>query len=73
MHRPKMHLVDYVFEKLDLDRTKYVFSDDKFKRPEELHYLKGDSSKARTQLGWKPSYTFESMLDEMNELIKCSD
>jgi GDPmannose 4,6-dehydratase len=58
-------LVNYVFEKLELDRTKYVFSDEKFKRPEELHYLKGDSSKARTTLGWAPTYTFESMLDEM--------
>ena len=34
-------------------------------RPEELKYLKGDSSKARKQLGWQPEYTFESMIDEM--------
>lgn len=59
------HLVDYVFTKLDLDRNAYVFSDDKFKRPEELDYLRGDSTKARTKLGWMPTYTFESMLDEM--------
>jgi GDPmannose 4,6-dehydratase len=36
-------------------------------RPEELKYLKGDSTKARTILGWTPSYTFGSMLDEMIE------
>ena len=34
-------------------------------RPEELKYLKGDSSKARKTLGWKPDYTFETMLEEM--------
>jgi GDPmannose 4,6-dehydratase len=39
----------------------------KFTRPEELDYLKGDSTKIRTQLGWNPEYTFETMLDEMIE------
>ena len=34
-------------------------------RPEELRYLKGDSSEIRNVLGWKPRYTFERMLDEM--------
>jgi GDPmannose 4,6-dehydratase len=58
-------MVEYVFSKLDLDYTKYVLQDEKFKRPEELDYLKGDSTKIRTELNWKPEYTFESMLDEM--------
>lgn len=60
-------LVDYVFTKLNLDREKYVISDQKFIRPEELDFLRGDSSKARTVLGWEPKYTFESLLDEMIE------
>lgn len=34
-------------------------------RPEELEYLKGNSSKIRNELYWKPEYTFETMLDEM--------
>jgi GDPmannose 4,6-dehydratase len=34
-------------------------------RPEELKVLKGDSSKIRNELGWKPTYTFETLLDEM--------
>jgi GDPmannose 4,6-dehydratase len=58
-------LVEYVFNKLNLDIKKYVKTDKKFERPEELHYLKGDSTKARTILGWKTEYTFESMIDEM--------
>jgi GDPmannose 4,6-dehydratase len=60
-------LVNYVFDKLDLDSKKYVKTDAKFERAEELHYLRGDSSKARTKLGWEPEYTFETMLDEMIE------
>ena len=60
-------MVEYVFKKLDLDYTKYVTQHQKFTRPEELDYLKGDSTKIRTQLGWEPEYTFEMMLDEMIE------
>ncbi len=58
-------LVKYVFGKLDLDWRNYVVQDEKFLRPEELNDLKGDSSKLRKVTGWKPKYTFESMLDEM--------
>jgi GDPmannose 4,6-dehydratase len=60
-------LVEYVFGKLDLNWVDYVKSDEKFLRPEELHNLKGDSTKLRMITGWKPTYTFHSMLDEMIE------
>jgi GDPmannose 4,6-dehydratase len=60
-------MVEYVFEKLDLDYKKYVVQNSKFFRSEELEYLKGDSTKIREKLGWKPEYTFETMLDEMIE------
>jgi GDPmannose 4,6-dehydratase len=60
-------MVEYVFEKLDLDYKKYVTQNSKFFRSEELEYLKGDSTKIREKLGWKPEYTFETMLDEMIE------
>lgn len=60
-------MVDYVFDKLELDTKKYVSQNNKFIRPEELDYLRGDSTKIRKVLGWKPEYTFESMLDEMIE------
>jgi GDPmannose 4,6-dehydratase len=59
------NMVDYVFNKLGLDPKMYVSQNQQYLRPEELKYLKGDSTKARTMLGWKPEYTFESMLDEM--------
>jgi len=58
-------LVEYVFGKLDLNWRDYVKMDQKFLRPEELEDLKGDSSKLRRETGWEPTYTFETMLDEM--------
>ena len=60
-------LCEYVFGKLELEWQKYVKQDEKFLRPEELHNLKGDSSKLIKATGWYHDYTFESMLDEMIE------
>jgi GDPmannose 4,6-dehydratase len=60
-------LCEYVFSKLKLNWKEYIKIDEKFLRPEELYNLKGDSSKLREVTGWKPEYTFESMLDEMIE------
>lgn len=60
-------LCQYVFNSLGMNYTDYVVQDSKFLRPEELDHLKGDSSKLRINTGWKPKYTFESMLDEMIE------
>jgi GDPmannose 4,6-dehydratase len=60
-------LTKYVFEKLGMDYLNFVTQNQSFIRPEELKYLKGDSTRTREILGWKPEYTFESMLDEMIE------
>lgn len=59
-------MVQYVFGKLDLPWVAFVHTNDKYKRAEELAYLKGDAARIRG-LGWEPEYTFESMLDEMIE------
>jgi GDPmannose 4,6-dehydratase len=58
-------LTKYVFNKMHLDYKEHVEFDEKFLRPEELNVLKGDSSPIRQELGWKPEYTFEQMIDEM--------
>ncbi len=58
-------LIEYVFGKLGMEWESLVYQDEKYFRPEELHDLKGDSSKLRSATGWKPVYTFETMLDEM--------
>ena len=58
-------LCEYVFNKLGLNYEDYVKLDMKFLRPEELTDLKGDPTKLMKATGWKPTYTFETMLDEM--------
>jgi len=58
-------LCDYTFKSLGMNYEDYVVQNQKFIRPEELKYLRGDSSETRELLGWKPKYTFESMIDEM--------
>jgi GDPmannose 4,6-dehydratase len=57
-------MCDYVFSKLGLDYKDYIVQNQKFLRPEELKYLKGDSSRIRA-LGWQPEYTFETLMDDM--------
>jgi GDPmannose 4,6-dehydratase len=57
-------VVEYVFNRLGLRRNKYCNIKDELKRPNELPYLKGDSSRIRS-LGWKPEYNFQLLLDEM--------
>jgi GDPmannose 4,6-dehydratase len=58
-------LCEYVFAQLDLDYNDYVIQDAKFLRPQELKYLRGDATRIKTELGWSPTYTFETLLDEM--------
>jgi GDPmannose 4,6-dehydratase len=60
-------LLELVFSRLDLNYQDYVIQDPKFMRPEELQYLRGDATKIKTELGWKPETTFEEMIDEMLE------
>lgn len=60
-----LELVEYVFEKLELNWKDFIKQDIKFMRPEELNDLKGDCSKLKNTTGWNPEYTFETMLDEM--------
>jgi GDPmannose 4,6-dehydratase len=42
-----------------------VAIDPSYFRPTEVELLIGDSSKAKTKLGWKPKYTLKSMIAEM--------
>ena len=58
-------LVNVVFSYLNLKWEDYVVQNPKYMRPEELKYLKGDCTKAKETFGWKPEYTFESMMHEM--------
>ena len=65
--RSVREMCDVVFKHLDLDYRDYVVQNPKYLRPEELPYLKDDSTKIRTTLGWKPTYTFEELMHEMTD------
>tara|TARA_R110000796_G_scaffold59710_2_gene137841 strand:+ start:3417 stop:4415 length:999 start_codon:yes stop_codon:yes gene_type:complete len=58
-------MCDIVFKYLGLNYKDYVTQNPKYLRPEELPYLKGDSTKAREMLNWETTYTFEEMMHEM--------
>ena len=58
-------MCEIVFDHLGLDTNDYVKQNSAYMRPEELPYLKGDSTKIRETLGWKPKYTFKEMMVEM--------
>lgn len=60
-------MTDYVFSKLGLDYREFVTQNPIFFRPEELPYLRGDSTKLRNTFNWTPEYTFETLMDEMIE------
>jgi len=42
-----------------------IFISSNYFRPTEVDILIGDSSKAKTELGWNPSYTFDEIIKEM--------
>ena len=58
-------LVEVAFQHVGLDWEKYVKIDPKFYRPAEVDLLLGDSTKARTELGWKPEVGFQQLVEMM--------
>jgi GDPmannose 4,6-dehydratase len=53
------------FSRLGLDYRDHVEVDPRYYRPAEVDLLLGDSSKARTNLGWSPRTSFEQLVDMM--------
>ena len=58
-------LVEVAFGHVGLDWRKHVRLDEKFIRPAEVEHLIGDSTKAKTQLGWEPSVDFAGLVTMM--------
>lgn len=56
---------ELAFREVGLDYRDHVRVDEKFIRPAEVDLLIGDASKAKTELGWQPEYTFETLVKEM--------
>ena len=59
--------VELAFEYVGLDWRRHVVIDDAFKRPGEVDLLVGDPSKAKRDLGWEPSTSFEALIRLMVE------
>src|SRR5919204_1728618 len=58
-------LVELAFGHAGLDWRKHVKLDPKLIRPAEVEHLIGDSTKARNELGWKPSVDFAGLVKMM--------
>ena len=58
-------LVEVAFGHVGLEWRKYIGLDPKLIRPAEVEHLIGDSSKARRQLGWKPTVDFTGLVTMM--------
>jgi GDPmannose 4,6-dehydratase len=54
--------VDAAFAHVGLDPGRYVVTDPAFIRPAEVDRLIGDPSKARTELGWSPTVSFDELV-----------
>ena len=57
------------FSSVDLDFKDFVEIDEKFQRPNEVHHLLGDPSKAKSLLGWE----LETSFDELVKMMVNSD
>jgi GDPmannose 4,6-dehydratase len=55
------------FGAVGLDWQEYVTQDERFFRPAEVDLLVADPSKAKEQLGWTPSVSFEELVRRMVE------
>ncbi len=58
-------LVEVAFRCVGLDWQEYVDIDSKFIRPAEVDTLVGDASRAREEIGWEPTVSFEQLVEMM--------
>jgi GDPmannose 4,6-dehydratase len=58
-------LLEVAFGHLGLDYREYVETDPAFLRPAEIYHLRGDFGKAARELGWKPTVTFQELIEMM--------
>jgi len=58
---------ELAFNIVGLNWEDYVITSEKYKRPNEVHDLLGDSSKARKYLNWHPKTSFKELVQIMVE------
>jgi GDPmannose 4,6-dehydratase len=66
---------ELAFAEAGLNYRDYVVQDEQFYRPAEVESLIGDASKARSELGWQPEFSFRGLVEDMvrNDLKAVSD
>ncbi|MEW6670460.1 MAG: GDP-mannose 4,6-dehydratase [Thermodesulfobacteriota bacterium] len=57
--------LEIAFNYVGLNYQDYLVVDENLYRPAEVHILEGDASKARKQLKWRPTISFEELVKEM--------
>jgi len=57
--------VERAFEEAGLDWQKYVTQDERYMRPADVLELRGDTSKVREKLGWRPETKFNDLVKMM--------
>jgi len=57
--------VEMAFSSVELNWQDHVKMDERFMRPADVPELRGDASKARDKLGWKPETSFEGLVGMM--------
>jgi GDPmannose 4,6-dehydratase len=60
-------LVELAFDVVSLNWQDYVIQDPRFIRPADVDLLVGDPSKAKKELGWEVTTTFEELVQVMVE------
>ncbi len=66
-----LEFANMVFDKLDLNLKDYLEINDIYFRPNEVAALRGDASKIRKVLGWKPKVDVHQLIDMMlKEVMK---
>lgn len=53
------------FSHVGLNWEDYVLTSEKYSRPNEVHHLLGDASKAKNLLGWEPKTSFNDLVKKM--------
>ena len=65
-------ILDYVFQKYNLDWTKYVEIDENLLRDGDSNKIISDPRKIKNELNWETKITFEQMLDRCIDKIENS-
>ena len=58
-------LVQTAFSHVGLEWEEHMSTDQRLYRPAEIYELRGDPARARSQLGWQPTVSFEQLIQMM--------